>query len=128
MDGDARSLNPLRISHLAFHIDRQGIPFARTAATTTVECEDMMSEIVHEFSEPFSDESRRFRVQAIGSMRSDGTWSGLLRFIDLATGQTFDTSQETSQPTREALQYWALGIEPVYLEGAFKRAQPSTSA
>jgi hypothetical protein len=87
----------------------------------------MMSEIVHEFSEPFSDESRRFRVQAIGSMRSDGTWSGLLRFIDLASGQTFDTSQETSQPTREALQYWASGIEPVYLEGALKRATPSTS-
>jgi hypothetical protein len=29
---------------------------------------------------------------------------------------------ETTQPNREALTYWASGIEPVYLEGALERA------
>jgi hypothetical protein len=33
------------------------------------------------------------------------------------------TEQETSQPNRTAIEYWALGLEPIYLEGAFARAQ-----
>jgi hypothetical protein len=32
------------------------------------------------------------------------------------------TSQETSQPNRAALAYWASGLEPIYFEGAFARA------
>jgi hypothetical protein len=34
---------------------------------------------------------------------------------------------ETTQPNREALAYWASGIEPVYLEGALERAIASRS-
>jgi hypothetical protein len=33
------------------------------------------------------------------------------------------TDQETSQPNRAAIEYWANGLEPIYLEGAFARAQ-----
>ena len=33
------------------------------------------------------------------------------------------TDQETSQPNRSALEYWADGLEPIYLEGALARAQ-----
>jgi len=33
------------------------------------------------------------------------------------------TEQETSQPNRIAIEYWASGLEPIYLEGAFARAQ-----
>jgi hypothetical protein len=32
------------------------------------------------------------------------------------------TEQETSQPDRKAVEYWAGGLEPVYLEGALARA------
>lgn len=32
------------------------------------------------------------------------------------------TGQETSQPNRSALEYWATGLETIYLDGAFKRA------
>jgi len=32
------------------------------------------------------------------------------------------TERETTQPSREALLYWATGLEPIYLEGAFARA------
>jgi hypothetical protein len=31
--------------------------------------------------------------------------------------------KETSQPNRDAIEYWALGLEPIYLEGALARAQ-----
>jgi hypothetical protein len=34
---------------------------------------------------------------------------------------------ETTQPNREALAYWASGLEPVYLEGALERAITSRS-
>jgi hypothetical protein len=32
------------------------------------------------------------------------------------------TDRETSQPNRQALEYWSTGLEPVYIEGAFERA------
>jgi hypothetical protein len=32
------------------------------------------------------------------------------------------TGQETTQPSRETLDYWAGGLEPVYLQGAMTRA------
>lgn len=31
------------------------------------------------------------------------------------------TARETTQPNRDAIAYWAAGIEPIYLEGALKR-------
>jgi hypothetical protein len=33
------------------------------------------------------------------------------------------TSEETSQPTRDDVAYWASGLEPIYLDGAFRRAK-----
>jgi hypothetical protein len=30
---------------------------------------------------------------------------------------------ETTQPDRAALEYWASGIEPIYLDGALARAR-----
>jgi hypothetical protein len=33
------------------------------------------------------------------------------------------TAQETSQPNYVAIEYWAFGLEPIYLEGALARAQ-----
>jgi len=33
------------------------------------------------------------------------------------------TEQETSQPNRAAIEYWADGLEPIYLDGALARAQ-----
>ena len=33
------------------------------------------------------------------------------------------TDQGTSQPNRAAIEYWADGLEPIYLEGALARAQ-----
>jgi hypothetical protein len=37
-------------------------------------------------------------------------------------GRELRTGQETSQPNRDAVAYWAGGLEPIYFEGAFTRA------
>ena len=38
-------------------------------------------------------------------------------------GKTLKTGEETSQPDKNAVAYWATGLEPVFLEGALKRAK-----
>jgi hypothetical protein len=71
----------------------------------------------------------KFRVRIEGEERKDGTWSGRVAFVD--GKNVVRTGQETSQPNRKALEYWATGLEPVYLEGAFERAneaKPSSRA
>ena len=56
--------------------------------------------------------------------RLDGTWEGWLEFHPTVPGQPIlRTDQETSQPNRAAIEYWADGLEPIYLEGALARAQ-----
>ena len=58
-----------------------------------------------------------------GEERVDGTWEGWIEFHSSGSGPVFRTDQETSQPNLAALEYWADGLEPVYLEGAFARTQ-----
>ncbi len=69
-------------------------------------------------------DGRSYRVAVAGSERSDGTWEGRLQFSDGERQVT--TGQETSQPNREALEYWATGLEEIYLEGALQRAIDNT--
>ena len=63
---------------------------------------------------------RSYRVSVEGLERTDGTWAGRVAFRDGAG--TRRTEQETSQPNRAALEYWASGLEQIYLEGAFSRS------
>ena len=58
-----------------------------------------------------------------GKERADGTWEGWIEFHPAGGGEVLLTDQETSQPNRAALEYWADGLEPVYLDGAFARAR-----
>ena len=71
---------------------------------------------VQDLPTPFQN----YRVTVEGLERPDGTWAGRLLFSNGADVRR--TSQETSQPNRDALAYWATGLEEVYLEGAFARA------
>jgi hypothetical protein len=65
-----------------------------------------------------------YRVWVCGEERPDGTWEGWLEFHPTNASQpVLRTDQETSQPNRTALEYWAGGLEPIYLEGALARAQ-----
>ena len=76
---------------------------------------------ITQLSNLYSRSNRDYHVSVEGEERKDGTWAGRLVFT--TTGEARRTGQETSQPNRKALEYWATGIEPVYLDGAFARAR-----
>src|SRR5215212_1697043 len=52
-----------------------------------------------------SPSGREYAVSVEGLPRDDGTWAGRLRFV--GGGDIRLTSQETSQPSRDALLNWA---------------------
>lgn len=86
-----------------------------------------MSEIIQEYSDVFAAEGRDYIVRAIGLQRDANSWIGFFRFVDKVSGQSYDTPPETTQPNREALLYWASGIEPVYFDGAWERARAAAA-
>jgi hypothetical protein len=83
-----------------------------------------MGEHIHEHSVVLvSTDGSSYRADTWGERRDDGTWWGWLEFTPREGGDVMVTGQETSQPNRDALAYWATGLEPVYLEGALLRAR-----
>lgn len=69
---------------------------------------------------------RTWKVYAQGGRRDDERWIGWLEFVtDDAAVRV--TGRETTQPSFESLMYWAGGLEPVYLEGAYVRSFPSAA-
>jgi hypothetical protein len=79
--------------------------------------------LVHEFAEAFQDEGGQlYAVRAYGQERSDGTWIGWLTFLTADAQTVRRTGRETTQSNREHLDYWATGLQPSYIEGAFRRA------
>jgi hypothetical protein len=78
---------------------------------------------IHRFKDPLrDDEGRGYRVEAHGHLAETGLWEGWLEFVGIGRRVTLTTAVETRQPDENALRYWALGLEPTYLEGAFARA------
>ena len=70
------------------------------------------------------DGDTAYVVWICGEQRVDGTWQGWLEFHPTDTTRPIlRTDQETSQPNRAAIEYWADGLEPIYLKGALARAQ-----
>ena len=83
---------------------------------------------VHTFSAPISGPVGEYIVRVLGLQRADRTWEGWLEFSPAdGRGPVLATGQETSQPDLKALEYWAGGLEPVYLAGALERAQRRAS-
>ena len=84
-----------------------------------------MAEFIHEHSTRVKGEDgTTYIVRTYAQERIDGTWEGWLEFHPTdERKQVLRTEQETSQPNRLAIEYWASGLEPIYLEGAFARAQ-----
>jgi hypothetical protein len=84
-----------------------------------------MAELIHEHSTHVkSEDGTTYLVRIYAQERTDGTWEGWLEFHPTdERKQVLRTEQETSQPSRTAIEYWALGLEPIYLDGAFARAQ-----
>jgi hypothetical protein len=85
-----------------------------------------MPELIHEFSFAYrSEDGTPYTLRAWGDHRPGGTWEGWLEFVPAGLARSVRTGRETTQPNREALVYWASGLEPVYFEGAFARASQS---
>ena len=88
-----------------------------------------MSVLVHEFTSAITDlDGHAYRARACGERRRDGTWVGWLEFTPVSPGEViWRTPRETTQPNLKALEYWSLGLEVVYLEGALQRAISATT-
>jgi hypothetical protein len=84
-----------------------------------------MAELIHEHSiQVKGGDGTTYIVRIYAQERTDGTWEGWLEFHPTdERKQVLRTEQETSQPNRTAIEYWALGLEPIFLDGAFARAQ-----
>jgi hypothetical protein len=86
-----------------------------------------MAELIHKHSTHVRTvEGALFKTRVCGERQKDGLWTGWLEFDD-DRGQTWRTEPETTQPNREALEYWASGLRPVFVQGAFSRALPVVS-
>jgi hypothetical protein len=82
------------------------------------------AEVIAEFDDHLVDAAgTHYVARAVGGPRAGGTWVGWLEFVAVGERRVRRTGQETTQPDREALIYWASGLEPTYLEGAFERAR-----
>jgi len=83
-----------------------------------------MPELIQEYKNPVqSSDGVRYRTLAYGELRSDGNWEGWLEFRPTNTVDLpLRTGRETTQPDRNALAYWASGLEQIYIEGALARA------
>lgn len=84
-----------------------------------------MAELIHESTaRVISRDGMSYRPLVMGEQQPDGAWHGWIEFLPTAGGTAVRTGRETSQISRGALEYWATGLEAVYYEGAFERANP----
>ena len=84
-----------------------------------------MDQLIQEFVSEVADaDGHVYTARAMGRQRTGRTvWEGWFEFAPRGGRGIVRRSQvETTQPNREALAYWASGIERVYLEGALERA------
>lgn len=80
--------------------------------------------LIREHPNRIVESGTEYVAQICGEERVDGTWEGWLEFLPQGSNQVIlATERETSQPNRAAIEYWASGLEPMYLEGALARAQ-----
>jgi hypothetical protein len=86
------------------------------------------ADLIYDYADPFIGGGVAYRVRAMGAERHDGTWVGWLEFADPATGRVRRTDRETTQPNRAAVVYWASGVQPTYMRGAFDRCREAQLA
>jgi hypothetical protein len=78
--------------------------------------------LIHEFTtRVMTEDGRVYRARAYARQRGHD-WIGWLVFVS-DDGNQITTDRETTQPDRRAVEYWASGLEPIYLDGALTRAR-----
>src|SRR6266487_2760918 len=87
-----------------------------------------MAELIHRRSTRiWTPEDQEFVAYTYAERTPSGMWFGWLEFVSAdGRGPVLRTDRETTQPNRAAIDYWASGLGPVYLEGAFERARRVT--
>jgi hypothetical protein len=87
-----------------------------------------MAELIHEHSTHVrTPDGLTYLASVHAERQPEGTWAGWLEFTPVGhRAPWLRTERETTQPTRDAVAYWASGLEPVYLQGAFERAHVVT--
>ena len=84
----------------------------------------LSAEVLTAVSEHYVDkDATHYVVRVCGGPRVDGIWVGWVEFVAIGARRVCRTGTETTQPHRDALLYWATGLEPIYLEGAFARTR-----
>jgi hypothetical protein len=79
--------------------------------------------LVQEFTQQIQDgDGALYTPVAVGAQRVDGTWTAWLEFREMGGARVLRTNRETTQPNWTTIVYWASGLQPSYLEGAFRRA------
>jgi len=96
----------------------------RPGANRTAWKPGTMPHFIHQHSTRVrASDGSEYCARTYGKARADGTWSGWIEFVPTdGRAIVLSTEQETSQPDRRAVEYWAGGLEPVYLQGALQRA------
>jgi hypothetical protein len=85
-----------------------------------------VTEVLEELALRFRDATGRgYGVRVRGHQGADGFWDAWLEFVPEDGGPVRRTEHDTRQRSREDLTFWASGLEPTYLEGAFERARPA---
>ncbi len=86
--------------------------------------ESLAPHLIRRHSEQVRDSfGHVYDVLIYGEAGGTGPWEGWIEFVPLDGAVTSRrTGRETTQPDRVALEYWATGLEPLYLLGAFERA------
>jgi hypothetical protein len=83
-----------------------------------------VAELIHRHSaNVLTASGAAYQAVIYGEEREDGTWVAWIEFVPLAGGPAIRTESESTQPNRTAVEYWASGLEPLYLDGAFERAR-----
>jgi len=81
------------------------------------------SELIRRHDDQVQDQSGHLYDVLIYGENVGTTWEGWIDFVPVSAAlPSRRTGRETTQPDRSALEYWATGLEPLYLAGAFERA------
>ncbi len=84
-----------------------------------------MAEVIREHHTHIrTPEGLAYVARTVATKNRDDEWDAWLEFHPVSGhGPVLRTDHETHQATRDALEVWASGLETVYFEGAFARAQ-----
>jgi hypothetical protein len=82
-----------------------------------------MAELIRQFSAlAEAHDGTKYVARVYGEQRADRIWVGWIEFSPLDDADSLRTVRETEQGNRDALAYWAAGLERTYLENALVRA------